>query len=184
MSQPYSHARTASDIQTSVLLGLPEQSLNPPPSPSLDSHGFSLVNGGPADAPARERWERKMGPNEVSYFLPSRAEGVNDMCVPPLPLSAVRWGSAGRDAREGRDGNRAGRGGHASRAPRPDRASNEMGPLPSFRPSFLADLCCPPLLACVVPAFLDRVVTLLTRPLTDALPAISLHSHCVPSLPI
>lgn len=83
MSQPYSHARTASDIQTSLLLGLPEQSLNPPPSPSLDSHGFALI-GGQGDEPAREAWERKMGPNEVSYFLPSRAEGVNDMSVSPL----------------------------------------------------------------------------------------------------
>ena len=26
-------------------------------------------------------FERKMGDTELSYFLPSRADGVNDMCV-------------------------------------------------------------------------------------------------------
>ena len=26
-------------------------------------------------------YERKLGSNELSYYLPSRAEGVNDMCV-------------------------------------------------------------------------------------------------------
>lgn len=116
----YSHARTASDIQTSVLLGLPEQSLNPPPSPSLDSHGFSLIQGDAPEQPPREVWERKLGSNEVSYYLPSRAEGVNDMYVVPLQTCRERrtegrdrWalrprvqGSPGRvrARKEGRDG--------------------------------------------------------------------------------
>ena len=30
--------------------------------------------------------ERKMGETELSYFLPSRADGVNDMYVNPLAL--------------------------------------------------------------------------------------------------
>lgn len=116
----YSHARTASDIQTSVLLGLPEQSLNPPPSPSLDSHGFSLIQGDAPEQPPREVWERKLGSNEVSYYLPSRAEGVNDMYVVSLQTCRERrtegrdqWalrprvqGSPGRvrARKEGRDG--------------------------------------------------------------------------------
>jgi hypothetical protein len=28
-----------------------------------------------------KQYERQMGNNELSYFLPSRADGVNDMCV-------------------------------------------------------------------------------------------------------
>lgn len=34
-----------------------------------------------AELPPPVVFERKMGETEVSYFLPSRADGVNDMCV-------------------------------------------------------------------------------------------------------
>ncbi|KAL7414329.1 hypothetical protein BDY24DRAFT_339718 [Mrakia frigida] len=73
----YSHARTASDLNTQVLLGLPDQAHNPPPSPGLDARGGFEVRGGKEDG--NVVWERKMGPAETSYWLPSRAEGVNDM---------------------------------------------------------------------------------------------------------
>lgn len=35
------------------------------------------------------RYERKMGDSELSYYLPSRANGVNDMYASPLSHSAV-----------------------------------------------------------------------------------------------
>ena len=35
----------------------------------------------PIDIQTEVRYERKMGDSEVSYYLPSRANGVNDMCV-------------------------------------------------------------------------------------------------------
>ena len=69
----YSHARTASDLNTQVLLGLPDQAHNPPPSPGLDARGFEVAG---ADGSENMVWERKMGPAEISYWLPSRAEGV------------------------------------------------------------------------------------------------------------
>ncbi|CDZ97947.1 hypothetical protein [Phaffia rhodozyma] len=72
----YTHARTASDVVTASLLGLPEQNANPPPSPGLESAGFSQII---RDEPDKLLWERKLGQAEVSYYLPSRAEGVNDM---------------------------------------------------------------------------------------------------------
>ena len=33
------------------------------------------------------RYERKMGDSELSYYLPSRANGVNDMYVPSFSRS-------------------------------------------------------------------------------------------------
>ena len=49
----------------------------------------------PIDIQTEVRYERKMGDSEVSYYLPSRANGVNDMCVlfffffhPPMVLRA------------------------------------------------------------------------------------------------
>jgi hypothetical protein len=73
----YTHARTASDVHTQELLGLPEQNANPPPSPSIEGNFF----GGSSDRAKGVVWERKMGPAETSYYLPSRADGVNDMYV-------------------------------------------------------------------------------------------------------
>jgi hypothetical protein len=35
------------------------------------------------------RYERKMGDSELSYYLPSRANGVNDMCAFPLAHSVA-----------------------------------------------------------------------------------------------
>lgn len=32
---------------------------------------------------SRRRYERKMGESELAYYLPSRQNGVNDMCVAP-----------------------------------------------------------------------------------------------------
>ena len=39
----------------------------------------------PIDAQLEVRYERKMGDGELSYYLPSRANGVNDMYVPSPP---------------------------------------------------------------------------------------------------
>jgi len=75
----YSLARTASDLNTQVLLGLPDQAHNPPPSPGLDARGGFDVRSDGSGAGGNVVWERKMGPAETSYWLPSRAEGVNDM---------------------------------------------------------------------------------------------------------
>ena len=41
----------------------------------------------PINVQPEARYERKMGDTELSYYLPSRANGVNDMCVPSLSLS-------------------------------------------------------------------------------------------------
>lgn len=71
----YTQARTASDVSTASLLGLPEQNANPPASPGLESFGFAQTT------PDQLTWERKFGPAEVSYYLPARSEGVNDMYV-------------------------------------------------------------------------------------------------------
>ena len=35
----------------------------------------------PINVQPEARYERKMGDTELSYYLPSRANGVNDMCV-------------------------------------------------------------------------------------------------------
>ena len=69
----------------------------------------------PMDVRPEVRYERKMGDSELSYYLPSRANGVNDMCVFsatcrwPLELIASAQVSSSRfqstkphhDAREG-----------------------------------------------------------------------------------
>lgn len=44
----------------------------------------------PTDAQPEVRYERKMGDSEVSYYLPSRANGVNDMYALPCFPSATR----------------------------------------------------------------------------------------------
>ena len=35
--------------------------------------------------------ERTLGDSELSYYLPSRADGVNDMCAPASKPRLVRW---------------------------------------------------------------------------------------------
>jgi len=41
----------------------------------------------PINVQPEARYERKMGDTELSYYLPSRANGVNDMCVSYLSLT-------------------------------------------------------------------------------------------------
>ena len=64
------------DSSTSLVVGLP--------SPA--SSDEDLVPGqAKSDAPAGlVSHERKLGDSELSYYLPGRAAGVNDMCVAPL----------------------------------------------------------------------------------------------------
>lgn len=64
-----------------------------PPTPPLSSDAFPpgcepspIADGAiggtpwtPKPAAAAVRTERKLGESELSYFLPSRADGVNDM---------------------------------------------------------------------------------------------------------
>ena len=47
----------------------------------------------PMDVQPEVRYERKMGDSELSYYLPSRANGVNDMCVLSLFRPSVALGS-------------------------------------------------------------------------------------------
>ena len=47
----------------------------------------------PIDIQTEVRYERKMGDSEVSYYLPSRANGVNDMCVLFFFFFICRWSS-------------------------------------------------------------------------------------------
>jgi len=47
----------------------------------------------PSDGQPEVRYERKMGDCELSYYLPSRANGVNDMCALPCSYagSSLIW---------------------------------------------------------------------------------------------
>ena len=59
--------------------------LTPPLSAAANdyekSFSFDLAHDGAETSRAALRYERKMGDTELSYFLPSRQTGVNDMCV-------------------------------------------------------------------------------------------------------
>ena len=47
---------------------------------------ISVISPSPTiDAQPEIRYERKMGDSELSYYLQSRATGVNDVCALPLP---------------------------------------------------------------------------------------------------
>jgi hypothetical protein len=55
-------------------------------TPPLSSDGFPASEDvSPENSVKAESvcFERKMGDTELSYFLPSRQSGVNDMCVCP-----------------------------------------------------------------------------------------------------
>lgn len=43
----------------------------------------------PINVQPEARYERKMGDTELSYYLPSRASGVNDMYVPSVSLAIL-----------------------------------------------------------------------------------------------
>lgn len=52
--------------------------LSPEPSPTTDG---AIGAASWTRKPTLARVERKLGDSELSYYLPSRADGVNDMCV-------------------------------------------------------------------------------------------------------
>lgn len=72
------------DSSTSVVVGLPSPQLS-------DEEAADLVLGQakpqPTTTPTPDTsgpvsHERKLGDSELSYYLPGRAAGVNDMCAP------------------------------------------------------------------------------------------------------
>jgi hypothetical protein len=54
-----------------------------PPTPPLSSDDLKSSAREASPVPLEQlhgaRWERKMGDSELSYYLPSREDGVNDM---------------------------------------------------------------------------------------------------------
>ena len=53
-------------------------------TPPVSDGGFPLCDDASVSAKAETVcFERRMGDTELSYFLPSRQSGVNDMCVCP-----------------------------------------------------------------------------------------------------
>lgn len=63
------------DSSTSLVVGLP--------SPASSDEDLALGQA-KSDASGLVSYERKLGDSELSYYLPGRAAGVNDMCVAPL----------------------------------------------------------------------------------------------------
>lgn len=52
----------------------------PTPPPEVDDFNAGADARFPHVPAAYSRFERRMGDSELSYYLPSRADGVNDMC--------------------------------------------------------------------------------------------------------
>ncbi|KAH7100331.1 hypothetical protein BKA62DRAFT_706702 [Auriculariales sp. MPI-PUGE-AT-0066] len=77
---------TPSALQADALEVLPRQSLSGEDIASATESGLPILALGeslqPIDAGApAHQWERQLGDSELSYYLPSRHEGINDMFV-------------------------------------------------------------------------------------------------------
>lgn len=72
-----------SNVYDTTLLTPPSSSENLPAAVCKDASSSSKRVAEPLC------YERKMGDTELSYFLPSRQSGVNDMYVPPSALRKI-----------------------------------------------------------------------------------------------
>jgi hypothetical protein len=66
------------------LVSVIDSSTHSPPSPLDSSRDQSDVSSDVSSSLVEDvHYQRKMGDSELSYYLPSRANGVNDMSVSP-----------------------------------------------------------------------------------------------------
>jgi hypothetical protein len=71
------------DSITSLVIGLP--------SPASSDEDLVLGQAKSQPTSGLVSHERKLGDSELSYYLPGRAAGVNDMCAAPLIDGLSNW---------------------------------------------------------------------------------------------